>query len=394
MAGKKQKTNDEKTVVLNDTVSRIEKSFGKGAIMRLGDRKNVRVPAITSGSIGIDHALGVGGFPKGRIIEVFGPESSGKTTLALHLIANVQKQNGVAVLIDAEHSFDPYYANHIGVDLDNLLVSQPDYGEQALTIAEELITSNTVDVVVIDSVAALVPKVELEGSMSDMQVGLQARLMSKALRKLTALTSRTNCILVFINQLREKVGITFGSPETTSGGKALKFYSSVRVDVRRRAQIKDGDRVIGNRTQVSIVKNKVAPPFVKTEFNIMFNVGIDRLGELIELGAMHDVINKSGSWYSFGETRLGQGLNAAKDTLSESKNREMLVEIYHKVRKAVFESQDTSKKYTPVDLPVDELKQSEQVESKPAKKAETIAESDAEKVGGKKANLKVKKNVA
>jgi len=386
MAGKKQNTKDEKTMALNDTVSRIEKSFGKGAIMRLGDKKNEKIPAITSGSIGIDHALGVGGFPKGRIIEVFGPESSGKTTLALHLISNVQKQNGVAVLIDAEHSFDPYYANHIGVDLDNLLVSQPDYGEQALTIAEELITSNTVDVVVVDSVAALVPQVELEGSMADQQVGLQARLMSKALRKLTALTSRTNCILVFINQLREKVGITFGSPETTSGGKALKFYSSVRVDVRRRAQIKDGDKVIGNRTQVSIVKNKVAPPFVKTEFNIMFNVGIDRLGELIELGAMHDVINKSGSWYSYGEVKLGQGLNAARDTLTDNKNREMLIEIYHKVRKAVFESQEMTKEFVPIDLPVENLKIPET--------PETSAQEVLEKVEGKKANLKVKKNVA
>ena len=303
---------------LEDAIASIQKSYGDGAIMRMGDEAPPVVNGISTGSLSLDLAIGGTGLPRGRVVEVFGPESSGKTTLTLHVIASAQKQGGVCAFIDAEHALDPQYARRLGVDLDSMLISQPDHGEQALDICETLARSGAVDVIVIDSVAALVPKAEIEGEMGDSFVGLQARLMSQALRKLTAVTSKTQTTLIFINQIREKIGVMFGSPETTTGGRALKFYSSVRLDIRRIGQIKDGDRSIGNRTKVSVVEDTMAPPFRKCEFDILFNVGINRLGELIDLGVEHGILRRSGTWVSFGDTRLGQGRERSREFLKEN----------------------------------------------------------------------------
>jgi recombination protein RecA len=312
--GKKPVTNE----ALEDAILSIQKSYGEGSIMRMGDETPAPIDGISTGSLGLDLAIGGKGFPRGRVIEVFGPESSGKTTLTLHVIANAQKSGGVCAFIDAEHALDPQYARRLGVDLDSLLISQPDHGEQALDICETLARSGAVDVIVIDSVAALVPKAEIEGEMGDSFVGLQARLMSQALRKLTAVTAKSKTTLVFINQIREKIGVMFGSPETTTGGRALKFYSSVRIDIRRIGQIKDGEEPIGARTKATVVKNKVAPPFRKTEFDILFREGINRLGELLDLGVESGVLKRSGTWVSFGDNRLGQGREKAREFLKEN----------------------------------------------------------------------------
>lgn len=333
MAAEKNEVNKEKLKALQLTIDKLEKTYGKGSIMKLGDQAVENVEAIPSGSVAMDLALGVGGYPRGRIIEIYGPESSGKTTLTIHAIAEVQKQGGIAAFIDAEHAFDQFYAQSLGVDTENLLISQPDNGEQALEIADNLIRSGAIDLIVIDSVAALTPKAEIEGDMGDSRMGLQARLMSQALRKLTGTISRTGCTCIFINQLREKIGVMFGNPETTTGGNALKFYSSVRIDIRRSSQIKSGEEVIGNRTKVKIVKNKVAPPFRKAEFDIMYGSGISRSGEIIDIGVELDVVKKSGSWFSYGETKLGQGRDAVKQLIED--NPELMEELEDKIKEAM-----------------------------------------------------------
>ncbi|MEN9334310.1 MAG: hypothetical protein RLY35_1490 [Bacteroidota bacterium] len=325
--------NKEKLKALQMAMEKLEKTYGKGAVMKLGDNAVEAMEVIPSGSVGLDSALGIGGYPKGRIIEIYGPESSGKTTLAIHAIAEAQKQGGICAIIDAEHAFDKFYAEALGVDTENLLISQPDNGEQALEIADNLIRSGAIDLIVIDSVAALTPRSEIEGEMGDSNVGVQARLMSKALRKLTASISKTNCCCIFINQLREKIGVMFGNPETTTGGNALKFYASVRLDIRRSTQIKDGENAIGNRTKVKVVKNKVAPPFRQAEFDIIYGQGISLLGEIIDMGVDHNVIKKSGSWFSYGDTKLGQGRDAVKQLLED--NPELKEEIEAKVRAAI-----------------------------------------------------------
>ncbi len=326
-------SNSDKLKALQLTLDKLEKSYGKGTIMKLGDSAVEPIEAISTGSLGLDIALGIGGVPKGRIIEIYGPESSGKTTLATHIVAEAQKKGGIAAIIDAEHAFDKYYAQKLGVDVENLLISQPDNGEQALEIADNLIRSGAIDVIVIDSVAALVPKGEIEGEMGDSKMGLQARLMSQALRKLTGTISKTNCCCIFINQLREKIGVMFGNPETTTGGNALKFYASVRLDIRRTSQIKDADEVSGNRVKVKIVKNKVAPPFRIAEFDIMFGEGISKVGEIIDLGVEYNIIKKSGSWFSYGDTKLGQGRDAVKTLLLD--NPDLMDELEAKIRSEV-----------------------------------------------------------
>ena len=334
-APKGAEVNPEKLKALQATLDKIEKDFGKGTIMKLGEQPKWEVSVIPSGSIALDHALGIGGYPRGRVIEIFGPESSGKTTLAIHAIAEAQKTGGIAAIIDAEHAFDRTYAKKLGVNVDTLLISQPDNGEQALEIADHLIRSGAIDIVVIDSVAALTPKAEIEGEMGDSKMGLQARLMSQALRKLTANISRTNTCCVFINQLRDKIGVMFGNPETTTGGNALKFYATIRVDVRRANQLKDGEEATGNRTKVKIVKNKMAPPFRKAEFDIVFGEGISRIGEVIDLGVEFEIVKKSGSWFSYGETKLGQGRDAVKQLLID--NPELQEEIEVKIREKLKE---------------------------------------------------------
>jgi len=325
--------NAEKMKALQLTLDKIEKGYGKGTIMKLGDQAIMDVPTISSGSIALDMALGIGGFPRGRVIEIYGPESSGKTTLAIHAIAEAQKKGGIAAIIDAEHAFDRFYAEKLGVDVENLLISQPDNGEQALEITDHLIRSGAIDIVVIDSVAALTPKAEIEGDMGDSRMGLQARLMSQALRKLTANINRTHTSCIFINQLREKIGVMFGNPETTTGGNALKFYASIRVDIRRIGQIKDGEDISGNRTRVKIVKNKLAPPFKKAEFDIVYGEGISKVGEIIDMGVENNIIKKSGSWFSYGETKLGQGREAVKGLLKD--NPELAEELEIKITKAI-----------------------------------------------------------
>jgi len=328
-----KEVNLEKLKALQLTMDKLDKTFGKGSVMKLGDSAIEEVEVIPTGSITLDLALGVNGFPKGRIVEIYGPESSGKTTLAIHAIAECQKNGGIAAIIDAEHAFDQFYAKKLGVDIDNLLISQPDNGEQALEIADNLIRSGAIDLIVVDSVAALTPKAEIEGEMGDSQMGLQARLMSKALRKLTGSISKAKCSCIFINQLRDKIGVMFGNPETTTGGNALKFYASVRIDIRKATQLKDGEEVIGNRVKVKVVKNKVAPPFRKAEFDIMYGEGISKVGEIIDLGVDLNIIKKSGSWFSYGETKLGQGRDAVKNLIQD--NPELMEELEGKIKKAL-----------------------------------------------------------
>ena len=348
MAGKKEvETKDaKKAQALNDAIKQIEKQFGKGSVMKLGDRAAVDVAVIPTGSLTLDMALGIGGYPKGRIIEIYGPESSGKTTLTLHAIAEVQKQGGTAAFIDAEHAIDPVYAKNLGVNIDELILSQPDSGEQGLEIAETLVRSGAIDLVVVDSVAALVPQVELDGEMADQQMGLQARLMSKALRKLSGVMNKTDCTIIFINQLREKIGVMFGNPETTTGGRALKFYSSIRLDIRRNEQLKMGDGIVGNKTTIKVVKNKVAPPFKTAVVDIMYGEGVSREGEIIDLGVEAGIVEKTGAWYSYNGEKLGQGKENVKLLLKE--NIELRDEIEQKVREyydiALPKKEDTSSK--------------------------------------------------
>ncbi len=324
---------EAKLKALQMTLDKMDKTYGKGAVMRLGDNAVEEVEVIPTGSLGIDIALGVGGYPRGRVVEIYGPESSGKTTLTLHAIAEAQKQGGIAAFIDAEHAFDRFYAENLGIDVENLIISQPDNGEQALEIADNLVRSGAIDLLVIDSVAALTPKAEIEGEMGDSRMGLHARLMSQALRKMTGSVSKTKCTVIFINQLREKIGVMFGNPETTTGGNALKFYASVRIDIRRSTQIKNADAVIGNRTKVKIVKNKIAPPFRTAEFDIMYGQGISKVGEIIDQGVEHGIIKKSGSWFSYGDTKLGQGRDAVKNIVLD--NPELLEELEGKIKKAI-----------------------------------------------------------
>lgn len=324
-----KEVNAEKLKALQLTMDRLEKSYGKGIVMKMGDSPIQNVDVIPTGSLTLDLALGIKGYPKGRVVEIYGPESSGKTTLTIHAIAECQKQGGIAAFIDAEHAFDPTYATALGVDIDSLIISQPDNGEQALEIADNLIRSGAVDLLIVDSVAALTPKAEIEGEMGDSQMGLQARLMSKALRKLTSSIQKANCCTIFINQLRDKIGVMFGNPETTSGGNALKFYASIRIDIRRATQIKDGEEITGNRTKVKIVKNKVAPPFRKAEFDIMYGEGISKVGEIIDLAVDNEIIKKAGSWFSYGETKLGQGRDAVKTLLLD--NQELMDELEQKI---------------------------------------------------------------
>lgn len=328
-----EKEKAAKLKALKLTMDKLDKTYGKGAVMKMGDSAVENIDAIPSGSLSLDLALGIGGYPRGRVVEIYGPESSGKTTLTLHAIAEAQKKGGIAAFIDAEHAFDRFYAEKLGVDIENLYVAQPDNGEQALEIADNLIRSGAIDIIVIDSVAALTPKSEIEGEMGDSKVGLQARLMSQALRKLTGTINKTGCCCIFINQLREKIGVMFGNPETTTGGNALKFYSSVRLDIRRIGQIKDTDSVIGNRARVKVVKNKVAPPFKQAEFDIMYGMGISKVGEIVDLGVDHNVLQKSGSWYSYGDTKLGQGRDAVKNLLLD--NPELSDEVEGKIREAL-----------------------------------------------------------
>lgn len=326
---KVKEVNAEKLKALQLTMDRLEKSYGKGIVMKMGDSPIQNIDVIPTGSLTLDLALGIKGYPKGRVVEIYGPESSGKTTLTIHAIAECQKQGGIAAFIDAEHAFDPTYAAALGVDIDSLIISQPDNGEQALEIADNLIRSGAVDLLIVDSVAALTPKAEIEGEMGDSQMGLQARLMSKALRKLTSSIQKANCCTIFINQLRDKIGVMFGNPETTSGGNALKFYASIRIDIRRATQIKDGEEITGNRTKVKIVKNKVAPPFRKAEFDIMYGEGISKVGEIIDLAVDNEIIKKAGSWFSYGETKLGQGRDAVKTLLQD--NPELMDELEQKI---------------------------------------------------------------
>ncbi|MFN8240569.1 MAG: recombinase RecA [Bacteroidales bacterium] len=333
MANEKKELNKEKLKALEVTLGKIEKDFGRGTIMKLGDHAVENVQVISTGSIGLDAALGIGGLPRGRVIEIFGPEASGKTTLAIHTIAEAQKNGGIAAIIDAEHAFDRNYAEKLGVDVENLLISQPDNGEQALEIADHLIRSGALDIVVIDSVAALTPKAEIEGEMGDSKMGLQARLMSQALRKLTANISKTNTTCIFINQLREKIGVMFGNPETTTGGNALKFYASVRLDIRKTNQLKEGEEITGSRTRVKIVKNKLAPPFKKADFDILYGEGISQLGEIVDLGVDFEIIKKSGSWFSYGDTKLGQGRDAVKQIIKD--NPELYDELKAKISEAL-----------------------------------------------------------
>lgn len=372
---KKEDKKEDKLKALEGAISQIEKQYGKGSIMKLGDSANkMNVDAVPTGSLSLDIALGIGGLPKGRVIEVYGPESSGKTTVALHVVAEVQKQGGIAGFIDAEHALDPVYAKSIGVDIDNLYISQPDNGEQALEITETMVRSGAVDIVIVDSVAALVPKAEIDGDMGDSHVGLQARLMSQALRKLTAIISKSNCIVIFINQLREKVGVMFGNPETTTGGRALKFYSSVRLDVRRIESLKQAGEVVGNRTRIKVVKNKVAPPFREAEFDIMFGQGISREGDILDLASECGVVNKSGAWYAYNGEKIGQGRENAKQYLKEHPEARDEIERQVRIHYELVEGEEETK--DKIDGTDQTEKKAETSEKKTGDAADKVAESD------------------